>query len=237
MKVAPKADTLKYAVLGAGGLGLVLRILLYATGIDGRGLLIRGHWAGIALVVLTAAVLAAVFIFTRSIGKTARPTGLVSAAGAFAAAIGIGITTVSGFAEFSTRLHLIVWLLGIFSTAAMGIIGFCRITGKKPHFLLSAVICLYFALRMVSRYQLWSSHPQLMDYCFYLGAYLTLMLASYHHAALDEGMGRPRALWFFSLVAVYLCTVSLQSGIDTFLLLGCGAWAFTNLTGLPRVEE
>ena len=39
MKNPVHANTLKYLIPGAGGLGLVLRILLYATGVDGRGLL------------------------------------------------------------------------------------------------------------------------------------------------------------------------------------------------------
>lgn len=237
MKVSPKADTLKYLVLGAGGLGLVLRYLLYATGIDGRGLLVEGHWAGIALIVLTVAVLAAIFIFTRSIEGVACPTRVFSAMGAFAALFGIAFTTGREFADFSSRLHLIVWLLGICATVAMGCIGISRLTGKQPHFLLSAALCLYFALRMVSKYQMWSADPQLQDYCFYLGAYMALMLTAYHHAAFCEGMGRHRALWFFSLAAVYLCAVSLQSGMDTLLMLGCGAWAFTNLPCFSLAEE
>lgn len=237
MKVSVKTDTLKYLVLGAGGLGLALRTLLYTTGVDGRGLLMHGHWAGIALNVLTVAVLAAVFFFTRSIHRGACPARVPSALGAFAALIGIAFTTCREFAEFSSRMHLIVWLLGICAMVAMGRIGLCRLTGKKPHFLLSAVFCIYCALRMVSRYQLWSSDPQLQDYCFYLGAYMALMLAAYHHAALDEGAGRHRSLWFFSLMAVYLCTLSLRGGMDTLLLLGCGAWAFTNLPRLSRAEE
>lgn len=237
MKVSVKTDTLKYLILGAGGLGLVLRILLYATGIDGRGMLVQDHWAGIALTVLTVAILSITFFCTRSVNRGTGPARVLSAMGAFTALIGIAFTTGREFAEFSNRLHLLVWLLGICAMAAMGRIGLCRLMQKKPHFLLSAIVCLYFALRMVSKYQMWSAEPQLLDYCYYLGAYVALMLAAYHHAALDEGAGRHRSLWFFSLMAVYLCTVSLQSGMDTLLLFGCGAWAFTNLPALSTAEE
>ena len=235
MKKPVKADLLKYLIPGAGGLGLVLRILLYATGIDGRSLLVRGHWASAALCVLTLVVLAATFLATRPLGgsvdhRTAYPVSAAAAIGAFAAMIGIGNTTVTEFAEFSSRLHLIMWLLGLLSTVFMGCIGFCRLTGRKPSFLLSAVICLYFALRMISRYQRWSADPQLQDYCFYLMAYVALMLTAYQHAAFDADMGNHRALWFCSLMAVYLCCVSLQESPDTCLLLGCGIWAFSNLT-------
>lgn len=240
MKNPVKADTLKYLIPVAGGLGLILRMLLYATGMDGRGLLVRGHWTAVALSILTLLVAVALYLSTRSVERsaehrTAYSVSVPGAIGAFAAMVGIGITTVSEFAEFSSRLHLLVWLLGLCSTVAMGCTGICRLTGRKPYFLLSAAVCLYFALRMVSCYQYWSSDPQLQDYCFYLGAYVALMLTAYHHAAFHADAGNHRDLWFFSLAAVYLCCLSLQDSRDALLLAGCGLWAFTNLTSrTPR---
>lgn len=237
MKLSIKAKQLKFLVLGAGGLGLALRIVLYATGIDGRGLLVEGHWSAITLWILTAAAAAVLFLSTRSLtGPTgyaaAYPVSFAGAVGAFAAMIGIGMTTVREFAVFSSRLQLIVWAFGLCSAISMGIIGVFRLIRIKPHFLLHTVVCLYFALRMISQYQLWSSDPQLQDYCFYLCAYVALMLTAYHHATFDADMGNHRSLWFFSLAAVYLCCLSLKGTRDTVLLLCCGVWAFTNLTNL-----
>ena len=48
-------------ILGLGGIGLVLRIWLYGTGIDDRGLLVVWHPAGILLTLLAMAV--PVFLF------------------------------------------------------------------------------------------------------------------------------------------------------------------------------
>ena len=59
MKNPVKAETTKYLMLTVAALGLALRILLYSTGMDGRGLLVRFHWTSVALTVLTAAVLVA----------------------------------------------------------------------------------------------------------------------------------------------------------------------------------
>lgn len=245
MKLSVKPQLLKYLVLGAGGLGLILRIALYATGTDEKGLLVSGHWASIALWILTIAAAAAAALFTRPINGPERyqdccPVSLSGALGAFAAMIGIGATTISEFTEFSITIHLVVWILGLCSAISMGIIGFCRLTGGKPHFLLYAVVCLYFALRMVSQYQLWSSDPQLTDYCFYLSAYVGLMLTAYHHAAFAADMSKHRPLWFLTLITVYLCCLSLKGTRDTLLMLTCGIWAFTNLTALsvpPRRQR
>lgn len=235
MKLTVKPGLLKYLILAAGGLGLILRTVLYRTGIDGRGLLVEAHWAATTLWCLTFAAVAAAFVFTRSLdGATdhaaAYPASLQGALGAFAAMLGIGMTTVSEFAEFSSRLHLLIWVLGLCTTVSLGCIGVFRLKGGKPHPLLHALLCVYFALRMVSRYQLWSSDPQLQDYCFYLSAYVALMLTAYHHAAFDADMGAHRSLWLFSLASVYLCVLSLYGSMDSLLLLGCGIWAFTNLT-------
>lgn len=235
MKNPVKAETTKYLMLTVAALGLALRILLYSTGVDGRGLLVRFHWTSVALTVLTVAVLVAVFLGTRTVGgskkcRSAYPASPLAAVGAFAAMVGIGITTVMGFGEFSTRLHLIIWVLGLCSAICMGIIGFCRLTGKIPTFLLYATLCVYFALRMVSGYQNWSADPQLQDYCYYLLAYVALMLTAYHHAAFHVGVGKHQAVWFFSLMAVYFCIVALKGTTDLYLLLSCGIWAFTNMS-------
>lgn len=245
MKVSVKPQLLKYLVLGAGGLGLILRVILYATGTDEKGLLVTGHWANVALWILTFAVAAVIILFTRTITgpeqyPDSHPVSFSGALGCFAALLGILITTISEFAEFSSTIHLVVWILGLCAAVSMGIIGFCRLTGGKPLFLFHAVVCLYFALRMVSQYQLWSSDPQLLDYCFYLCAYVGLMLTTYHQASFDSDMGRHRALWTLTLITVYLCCLSLKGNQDTLIMLTGGIWAFTNLTSLtvrPRRQR
>ena len=237
MKIPEQNNLTKYLVPVSGILGLLLRFALYETGIDGRGLLEAGHWANTALWALTILTGIGIFLMTRKIDTPAAldaayPASYLRSAGAFAAMAGIAITTVTEFAEFSSRLHLIVWVLGLCSAVAMGITAVCRLRGKRTHCLLLAVVSLYFALRMVARYQVWSSDPQLQDYCFYLCAHAALMLSAYQHAAFDADTGNHRALWFFSLGSVYLCLVSLPRSMDPALLLGCVIWAFTNLTDL-----
>ena len=245
MKLTVKPNLLKNMILGAGILGFVLRIALYTTGFDGRGLLIQGHWASVSVWILTATVAVAILIFTRKLEdpadySVAHPVSFSGAAGAFAAALGIGITTMRDFAAFSSRLHLIVWVLGLCATASLVLIGICRLQGSKPNFLFHVAVCIYFALRMVSQYQYWSADPQLLDYCFYLCAYVALMLTSYHHAAFDAGIGTHRSLWRLSLASVYLCCLSLNGSLDTLMLLCCGIWAFTNMSHLqpsPRRQR
>lgn len=242
MKLNIKAERFKYLVLGAGGLGLSLRVILYATGIDGRGLLYENHWASVSLWILTAAVIAALLVCTRKLEGPARyedahPASLPAAVGAFGAMLGIAVTTFSEFSAFSGNLGWIVRILGIAAALSMGAVGVCRLTGEKPAFFFHGIVCIYFAIRMVSLYRLWISDPQLQDYFFYLSAYVALMLTAYHQAAFDADMGKHRSLWRFSLISVYLCCLSAHGSADLPLLLGCGLWAFTNLTHLSSRQR
>lgn len=237
MKFNVNAKQLKFAVLAAGVLGMLLRIALYETGIDGRGLLEQNHWAGIALWVLTGITAAALLLFGFGIKGPAAyadayPVSFSAAVGCFAAAAGFALTSIREFAEFSSRLNLIIWVLGLFATLAIGYVGFCRLTQKKPYFLAHALMCVYFSLRMVSQYRQLSFDPHLLDYCFHLTAYVALMLSTYQQAAFDAAMGNHRALWLSGLAAVYLCCVALKNNPDIPLLVGCAIWVFTNLTSL-----
>lgn len=245
MKFTVKPEQLKYLTLGAGGLGLVLRILLYATGIDEKGLLVSGHWAHWAIWLLTAATAAAIFLLTRSIQgperyQDAHPVSVPAACGALATGGAILITSISEFSAGNTPQMKTLTILGFLCAASLVFIALCRAGGWKPHFLFHAVVCLYFALRMVCLYQFWSSDPQLQDYFFYLSAYVGLMLTAYHQATFDADMGNHRTLWLLSLATVYLCCMSLKGNRDTWLLLCAGGWVYTNLTNLttkPRRQR
>ena len=237
MKLNMKPAVLKYAISGAGILCLGLRAALYATGIDGRGLLTENHPLSILLWCLTAAAAAALLLFGRSITGSgdyadAYPVSFAAFLGCIAAAAGLILSGIRSFGDFTTVLDILMWVLGMGSAAALLCIGICRLVRAKPYFLMHTIVCLYFALRLVSQYRLRSADPQLQDYFFYLMAHLALMLVAYHHAAFDAGMGNHRALWITGLSGVYLCCSALYNCEDPLLLGGCALWCFTGLTNL-----
>lgn len=233
MKSTLKTVILKYVALSAGGLGLLLRFALYATGFDGRRLLIAGHWANVGLCVLTAITIPVLFILSRTlsdhdISTESRPASPVAAPGAALAGCAVLYTGIREFSSW-TRMDLIASVLAIAAGVSLLILVYYHLRGEKPLPLLHALVCLFFAIRMVQRYRCWSADPQLQDYCFCLGSYVALMLAAYHHAAFDAGMGGLKNLWFYSLTAAFLCCLSVKSLADTWLLLCCGLWIFTSL--------
>lgn len=233
MKTNLNTVILKYVTFSAGMLGLVLRLALYATGFDGRNLLIPGHWANVGLCVLTAITIPVLFILSRGLADSDTPVeecpaSPIAALGASLAGCAILYTGIREFSSW-TRIDLITSVLAVAAGVSLLILAVFRFRGDKPMPLLHGLVSLFFAIRMVQRYRFWSADPQLQDYCFCLGAYVAMMLAAYHHAASDAGMTSRKALWFYSLTGVFLCCLSVKSLADTWLLLCCALWVFTNM--------
>lgn len=234
-----KSKYLKLFVVAAGLLGLMLRAVLFATGMDEKGLLMSGHWADTAVWLLTAAVIGASFFALRrcagpEVYDDAFPAPTLRAIGCLVAACGLLLSGAPVVAE--VRLAAAEPILRILAAAAMAAVAYCRFRSKKPNFLLHGTVCLYLALRMVCRYQVWSSDPQLQDYAFYLGAHVALMLSCYQLAAFDVGSGNHKALWNWGLAAIYLCLTALPGSEEPFFLLCCAVWMFTGVSRLTSGE-
>ena len=229
----------KYSVPAVGLLAFLLRFLLLRTGVDDQGLLVTGHWADTASWLLTAAVIGAVILFTR---KSAGPEACDEASAPSALRCAGSLVAACGFllsgtpAVTSLQLSVAEPVLRVLAAVALAAVGYCRLRGKKPPFLLHGTACLYLALRMLCWYQLWSADPQLQHYAFYLGAHVALMLSCYQLTALDAGSGSCRSLWRWGLGGVYLCLAALPGSEDPFFLLCCAVWLLTCL-GRPAPSK
>lgn len=230
-------------LLGAAGiLGLVLRAVLYSTGMDRKGLLIAGYWADTAVWIFTAAVALVLLCFCRQLADSdnqhAFPASFLSAAGAALAAIGFFLSPVS---QTPSQLFTVIELALRYAAAvSLIVISYCRFRGKAPLFLLHTAVCLYLALRLVCQYRIWSADPQIQNYAFYLGAHVALMIAAYQFAAFDAGFGSHRKLWAAGLSAIYLSLISIVSSEEPFFLLCCAIWIWTNLihpSGKPHKKH
>ena len=218
MAKAGRWHILKYLILGCGVLGCLLRSTLYSSAVDEKGLLISGHWAEICLWALTALTAGILFLLpskaqAKNIRVAYSPSG-ISAAGAILAGVALAICAIPGFVGGTLGLAEVV--LRFAGAGALACTGFCRFTGRKPFFLFHGTVCVYLALRMICQYRLWCADPQLLNYCFQLGAYVSLMFFAYQLAALDAGLPTPRKLWVTGLAAVYLCSVSLPGSGEAF---------------------
>ncbi len=238
MKKSSNPQQLKYAVAGAGVLAAMLRTLLYATGTDEKGLLATGHWAHAALWALTLAVAVALVVFCRHLRAPeydfqCYPPSAAGAMGCLLCAAGLAVDALFQLGQIRYPLDLLTLVSSAAAAVSLGYVGLCRMAGRKPVYLGHALVCICFALRMVSQYRTWSSDPQLMDYCFLMAALVGLMLTGYHLAAFDAGFGRHQPLWFIGLASVYLCLAGLYRAESPLLLILCAIWVLTNL---PRAR-
>lgn len=234
MKFDLKYNQLPLFTLLCGGIGALLRLWLYGTGLDEEGLLESAHPAGVLVLILTALVIMALMWFLRSFtsqGKYARqfPSSILGAIGAFSGAAGMLIAAMLELIKRETPLALVAGLLGIAAAVALAFSGLCRLKALRPNFLFHTVVCLALVLRLISRYQSWSADPQLHDYCFQLLATVTAMLFSYHRAALDLKNGSRRPMVIVGLLGTYFCCLSLVASDAPLFYGGLGAWMVTNL--------
>lgn len=237
MKHPKLTKYLPHLSLACGLLAWILGSLLYATGVDSLGLLERGHPLGLLrwLTVLAAALLLAVGVFPLDGSDRYEdnfPASLPGAAGSFAAAAGIAATVLTDGGLYPDALTRVWTLGGILAGACLCVTGVCRLKGKKPLFLLHALVCLFLALNLANCYRKWSGDPQTQNYVFQLLASVLLMLSAYYRAAFEAGLGRRRAQLFSGMLSAVLCLAALAHTQTPFFYLGGSVWCLLNLCPL-----
>lgn len=240
MKNLLKPKNLPVLVMDLGLLGLILRGGLYAVAVDDKNLLLRGHPLEIALWLITAAVVVLVLSAVRKQAgsgcyEDSFGASRMGALGTAMLAVGIFVTVLKDGLAVS-GLEQIRDILGIASGAAMAVVAFCRWKGQKPFFALHALVCVFFAIHMVTCYRGWSSNPQIQDYVFSLFACVGLMLFSYQQAAFAVDAGKRRILLGVGLLAAYACFVSLSGTNNWILYFTGGNWIILDLCCLKAEE-
>lgn len=230
MKTLLQTKNLPRAALVLGAAGLVLKTFLYVFAADENGLL-TAHPLGFALAGLTVAaialIIAGVFRWDHEALAPVWPNS--PQVPHLAAALGFGALLLGGgFAD--SRLVLVRNVLAVASMASLVVLFVLDRKEKEHHFGLYTMLCLFFAVHLVSCYQLWSSNPQILDYLFTLLAYVGMMLYFYHKAAALVGFRKDKALLAIGLLAVFFCYASLEvRELSSLLKLCCGGWVLTDL--------
>jgi len=243
MDILKKPRFLPFAALALGITAACLRTGLYALALDVKGLLISGHPLSYALwaVVMTGAAFLLWNVRKLDGSNSYEDNFAASRPAAFGCtflAVALLLTVLNRAPSGSDTMMLLWRVLGFLSAPAMMWAGICRRNGQKPFFGTHAIVCLFLLIHMVSRYQIWSSNPQLQDYVFEVFASIALTLFSYHCAAFEADMGSRRMQLATGLLAVLLCPAALYGSEYRFLYLCGTVWAFTALCSLtPPPEE
>jgi len=208
----------------AGGVGLGLRVWLFSTGVDEKGLLLSAHPANYLSCVLVALFMLWLFLTAKmETGCVARVVPVPAAIGGFAAAAGILVADITEYVAIGDRISLVCCVLGLIAAGCLVYAGVCRLRGRGCPWQLHAAASLYFALHLVLQFRAWSPDPELQRYAYALFASVFLMLTAYHRATLDAGTGKYGAFTFCSRAALFFCVLSLY-GQDWLFYLTMALW-------------
>ena len=154
-----------------------------------------------------------------------------------AAGAGILITVLTTAPGMGGYLESAWRCFGLAAPVCQLLAGIAKALGKKPFFLLHVVVCLFFMLHIVTRYQSWSGHPQMQDYIFALLGAMALLFYGFYTAALEAGCGNFRMMLGMGLAAIYLCMAELARSSCPAMYLGGIAWVLLDLCSMKYPEK
>ncbi len=234
MKNTGKPHILPALAVGMGAFALVLRNILYAVAVDGKGLLVPDHPVELALGVLSGAVLAFLAVMVWNLdGSDAYADNFSPSRAAFfghlAAAAGILVTVLTSSPRMTGYLGTAWMVLGRLSPVCLVLAGWKRRKGVQPYFALHLVPALFLVLHIINHYQMWCGDSQLQDYIFEVFGSIGMMFFAFYTACFDVGVGKRRRQLIMGLGAIYLLTAELATSRYPWLYLGGILWAMTDL--------
>lgn len=213
--------------LGAGGLGLGLRLWLFAA-TDEKGLLPRNHPAQMVLYLLSALVIGVLFLSTRKLTPRKSVSRWISVLACILGAAGLGLAAFSGHSGGVIRLEQVAKAVCLLGSAVLLTKGLLTATGKPVPYWLTAVLTLALLVNTVAQCQVWGAVPQVTEFFFPLMASVFLLITAYYKTALLAGQSSHRKLAFFSQCSLFFCCVSLNCS-QWPLYLGMVLWTALQL--------
>ena len=243
MKKIINPKSIPFIVVACSIIGMVLRIWTQGGGPDVFGLYPEMPLAWGVLGLFSVALVAALIVALRPLQVSGSysenyPKSIFGFAGYVLAG---GAVLFSAYEQFKGPMAVMTDLVTVFFGVAAGVVmlvlSVYRLQGTKPPFMLHGFICLYLALRMFNRCQIWSNETQTGELLIPFLASVTLMLAFYQRTCFDVDMGkRPKCL-LLMLLGTYLCMVAVLSFEDIVFYAAWALWLMTNLCSLQPLQK
>ena len=225
-----KTTKLLTHTLAAGALAFILRLSLYRFGFDEKNILSPTQPLQLACLALTVFMAVYLGLTVRTLGGSQNPAGNFPGSplrtlGILAAACFTAFHALTLTRETSAPLSLLRTVLAFAGAGSMALSILIPKRLRWMRTICRGVICVFFALDMLCRYQSWSGTPQLPDYIFQVPACCLLALLSYHRLAFDTGLGSRRKLLLLCLMGIFLCLLCAAGPETQVFYLGGACWA------------
>ena len=230
-KYLPHIDLITLAV---AAIGILLRMWHLGAGVDEQGLYPANHMAWTLLLILSAALVAVLFLIAGYAGKSRSynanfSSSVTGAVGYALAGCAMLLSSWDFLRGDNATLYYLTGAVGLPAALALLLGGWCRRKGKRPAFPVFALPCVYFALRLFCTGHAWGDEPELHRYLLGFFADLLCALAIYQLWAFAVGLGNRSKCLLCSLLAVYMCLVAVPGNTDWIFYLAIAIWLFTNL--------
>lgn len=249
MKRFVNSKNIQKLVLLSSLLAALIRIWTLGNGRDDNGLFARKPLAWTLLWLLTAATAAAIIFAVRELKNPGTylknyPRGWFQGLAATPAALCFLVSgytqlrdSVGGMIPETTVVDMVVGIFGLLAGLSLLLGAVHRCMGRKPFFLINGLVCLYLAVRLFNRCQIWSNQPQMSLVVFPLLASVTMMLSSYQRVRFDVDLGNRRFAAFYSLMSVYFCVVAMFSMEQPLFYGMCALWQLTDLCSMRPLKR
>ena len=227
-----------WITLLTGAAGLLLRVWLFATGIDSKGLLVETHPANALSWIVTGITMCILFLsipgITRRVPK-APLTGPIHTWGCLIASVGILTASLTELMQTVDATTTASSVLGIVAAVCLFSSAYKQMVHKRGQTVEMMLVTVYLMVHLVCQYRYWSAEPQLQNYAFQLLASIFLMMTSFYRASLELSGGKLRGYVFCNQTSLFFCCLSLTTSLWPFYL-ATGIWTVTDLISLRAVR-
>lgn len=206
MKNLKNPAALALLCTGAGIATMLLRMWLFATGINSNGLLSGSHAGGILSLIIALAAVAVVgyVVFSQKHAVTfSRQPWTATAYLLYAAGFVACVLWLS--AEEKHVFTFAAMVAGIAACLCCCVLALVHARQRKGALWLHFPGIVFFIFLLLHEYQQWSAQTQLHTYVFQLLALIAVMLSFYQRGALENRMGKWKIYLFFSRCSILLC--------------------------------
>ncbi len=232
---------LRYAdglVLMAGALAMMLRIWLLRLGPDAKGLYPANHASTILLIILSFGILIFFYLLSRHAGGNRNyqanfPASIIGALGMALAALGIAWYSLTLLEARDGFLCVLTGLLGLLTGIGLLIGALLRHAGKRPHYFVYLLPCLFFALRLFYIGKTLGDEPEATRYMLAFLASIAMIPTFYQFWGFCVGDGNRRNCLFWSLLTAFLSLAAVPANEHWQLYMSVALWL---VTGLPVLQ-